>query len=92
MNWILYLILGVLSVMSVVAGPVVKVRAVKGCLSTFFGFVHMILLVWTAVVRFDEAGEMCMITAEDPLVKEHAKFLKIMIIVQFNLYCPLYFC
>ena len=33
-----------------------------------------------------------MITAEDPLVKEHAKFLKIMIIILFNLYCPLYFC
>ena len=33
-----------------------------------------------------------MITAEDQLVKEHAKFLKIMIIILFNLYCPLYFC
>jgi len=33
-----------------------------------------------------------LITAESQLVKDHAKFLKIMIIILFNLYCPLYFC
>ena len=91
-NWILYLILSVLSILSIVAGPVVKVRAVKGCLTTVLGFAHLGILIWTAVIRFDEDGELCMIMAEDPLLKEHAKFLKIMIIVQFNLYCPLYLC
>ena len=67
--------------MSIIAGPVVKLRAVKGCLTSFFGIVHLICLVWTAIVRFNEAGEMCMITANDKILKEHAKFLKIMIIV-----------
>ena len=86
------MILAILSAMSTIAGPVVKVRAVKGCLTSIFGIAHMVCLVWTAIVRFDEAGEMCFITAEDPLIKDHAKFLKIMIIIQFNLYCPLYFC
>ena len=87
-----YLILSILSVLSIIAGPVIKVRAVKGCLTSIFGLAHLICLIWTAIVRFDDAGEMCFITAENPLVKEHAKFLKIMIIIQFNLYCPLYFC
>ena len=92
LNWILYLILACLSVLSIIAGPVVKVRAVKGCLTSVFGVIHLIVLIWTALVRFNGTGEMCMITAEDPLVKEHAKFLKIMTIILFNIYCPLYFC
>ena len=92
LNWLLYLILSILSILSIVAGPVVKVRAVKGCLTSVFGLAHLVCLIWTAIVRFDDAGEMCFITAENPLMKEHAKFLKIMIIIQFNLYCPLYFC
>ena len=86
------MILACLSVLSIIAGPVVKVRAVKGCLTSVFGVIHLIVLIWTALVRFNGTGEMCMITAEDPLVKEHAKFLKIMTIILFNIYCPLYFC
>ena len=73
-NWILYLILACLSVLSIIAGPIVKVRAIKGCLTAVFGILHLICLIWTAIIRFNEAGEMCMITAEDQLVKEHAKF------------------
>ena len=92
LNWIGYLILSILSLLAIIAGPVVKVRAIKGILTTLFGFGHLILLIWTSIVRFDEAGDMCYITAEDPLLKEHGRFLKIMIIIQFNLYCPLFFC
>ena len=84
--------MAIMSLLATIAGPVVKVRAIKGILTTFFGFVHLIVLIWTSIVRFNDAGDMCYITAEDPLLKEHGRFLKIMIIIQFNLYCPLFFC
>ena len=77
----MYFILAGLSVLSIIAGPIVRVRAIKGFLTSIFGLLHLVCLIWTAIIRFNEAGEMCMITAEDQLVKEHAKFLKIMIII-----------
>ena len=85
-NWIFYLIMCVVSLASIIAGPLPIVRSYNGILSCFASITHFVMVCYTAKKRFDDDGDMCMITAgheedgSDNLLKKHAEFLRLVTI------------
>ena len=62
-NFIFYLILCCISAISVLAGPITVIRPWNGCVSGMASIAHLVMVIWTAKKRFDNDGDMCMITA-----------------------------
>ena len=97
-NWIFYLIMCCVSVASIVAGPFPIVRSYNGIFSCLVSVTHFVMICYTAKQRFDDDGDMCMITAghdddgNDSLLKRHAEFLRLVTIFQLFLFCPMFFC
>ena len=85
-NWVFYLIMCVVSLASIVAGPLPIVRSYNGIFSSLAGIGHFVMVCYTAKKRFDDDGDMCMITAghdedgNDSLLKNHAEFLRLVTI------------
>ena len=80
-NWIFYAILCCVSITSVIAGAFPVIRSGNVAISSIAGISHLVMIIWTAKQRFDNDGDMCMITAErHSLLKDHAEFLRIAVI------------
>ena len=92
-NLVFYLILCCISLASILAGPIPVIRSWNGCVSSMASIAHLVMVVWTAKKRFDNAGDMCMITApQGSMLKQHAEFLRLVTISQIFLLCPMFFC
>ena len=90
---IFYFILCCISLASILAGPLTVIRPWNGCVSSLASISQLVMVVWTAKKRLDNAGDMCMITApQGSLLKEHAEFLRLIVICQIFLFCPMFFC